>query len=1661
MYSMFEECYRLTSLDVSNFKTDNVTDMSYMFDGCSNLTSLDVSGFKTDNVTRISGMFSGCSKLTSLDVSGFNTDNVTDMSAMFYGCRTLKSLDVTNFKTDNVTSMGRMFSYCSALTSLDVTNFKTDNVTDMSQMFEACSSLTSLDVTNFKTDNVTDMGAMFSECSCLTSLDLSNFNTGNVTNMGERNSWGRGMFWGCYELNIIYVGSGWSTEAVTESGNMFAGCTNLIGGAGTIYDANHTDHTYAHIDGGASNPGYFTRSGESPYVIRRQYAVLTDNNDVITSDENGTVYGKTLTFYYDEEKVERNGMSIGPFSNSSKRWCGYAEDITTVVFDDSFVNFTTLTSTAYWFSDCCNLTSITGIENLNTENVTGMSSMFSGCSGLTTLDARNFKTDNVTQMGGMFSGCSGLTSLNVRNFKTDNVKNMSNMFYGCSGLTTLDVSNFKTDNVTYMSSIFSGCSKLTSLDVSGFNTANVTDMRNMFSGCSKLTSLDVSNFNTDKVTSMSCMYSGCYSLTSLDVSGFKTDNVTNMSYMFESCSGLTSLDVSNFKTDKVTDMSNMFNICSELNTIYAGSGWSTEAVTSGVDMFKGCTKLVGGAGTPYDSTHVDVSYAHIDGGTSNPGYFTSKNATIWSVIGTINGDWGTDTEMTTTDGVNFEASIPSLLAGNYEFKIRANGSWEVNYGANGVLDGDNIVATVNEDLSTVVITFNAETKEIAYSVLAPVFSVIGSTADEYGTPTSGWLNWADDADMTKDENGIYSVTFDNMEVGNYQYKIRANHDWTYNWGVDGMQDGANHSLIITEAGPVTIYFDPVTHIASTSYPQQMEQVAPPTFSWNEDMLTMSSETEGATISYKLEDGYYLVGGNGEWGNNKSQKLSQSSDEHIYTYVLQSQGDDLWFAFGDVAALNAIDNGDWNQLFGATVDGGELSGTYDRRYNLDGDHSFHVDGLAAYYRFTINTQDKTYLIEPLDSDPGFIASEDNVYTYTNPIEIKHDVYITAIARKEGMIDSEVAILDYPYTAWQDLRDAISIARDVYGQAKDNDLVPEQMQNELYYQILSAEDSCVVRTAKADVINEMAYSLRSLADNILQMLNIESEPYAVLDGDTISGMVLTFYYDKKKSERNGMSVGPFETSDERGWDAESTAITEVVFDISMKEYNGVTSTLGWFSRFSNLATITGLENLNTANVTNMKSMFDQCSSLTSIDLSGFNTTNVTDMMGMFVQCTSLTSIDLSSFNTANVEDMRYMFQACSALQTIYVGDGWSTSSVTNKGTNIFIGCTSLVGGMGTVYDENHVDYTYAHIDEGTTNPGYFTPNHGYGINATFDGLVLTVGENTSMQAALEYVGGRDMVTATVAAVVWKDSNTALSNSDMQDFDNPNLLLYVSNKSLAPGNVKNVVVGDSINGYKAQQIVLKDTESGNGNFFCPIPFTANRITYEREFLQYTEPDTCRGWETIVLPFAVQSIMHERNGALSPFAGSGEERPFWLRELTTRGFIDAAQIEANKPYIISMPNYGGYDMEYQLGGWVTFSAYACNVPKTILQTAVDSTNTIRFIPAVCSVAQGDSVYALNVGEEYMIDHKKFAEGSVFVAGLDEVRPFRCYTQHVAAPAPSYHAPRYIPLAGWADGDVTGINEVIVNGYATAPMYNLNGQRVMNPKKGLYIVNGKKEIVK
>ena len=217
--SMFSGMSNLTTLNISNFDTSQVTNMSSMFSGMSNLTALDLSNFDTSQAMYMGSMFQGMSNITTLDLSNFDTSKVTSMYAMFSGMSNLTTLSISNFYTSKVTYMSSMFLGMSKLTTLDLSNFDTSQVKYMNYMFSGMSNLTTLNISNFDTSQVTDMSYMFMHMSSLTTLDLSNFNTSKVTNMGN-------MFYGMRNLTTFNLSS-FDTSKVTNMASMFSGMSNL------------------------------------------------------------------------------------------------------------------------------------------------------------------------------------------------------------------------------------------------------------------------------------------------------------------------------------------------------------------------------------------------------------------------------------------------------------------------------------------------------------------------------------------------------------------------------------------------------------------------------------------------------------------------------------------------------------------------------------------------------------------------------------------------------------------------------------------------------------------------------------------------------------------------------------------------------------------------------------------------------------------------------------------------------------------------------------------------------------------------------------------------------------------------------------------------------------------------------------------------------------------------------------------------------------------------------------------------------------------------------------------------------------------------------------------------------------------------------------------
>ena len=276
----------IPDIDLSNFDTSKVTNMSHMFYGMRNLISLNLSNFDTSKVTNMSHMFRDMSSLTTLNLSSFDTSKVTNMRDMFYSMRSLTTLNLSNFDTSKVTDMSDMFTYMSSLTTLNLSSFDTSKVTNMGAMFEGMSGLTTLNLSNFDTSRVTDMGVMFSGMSNLTTLDLSHFNTSQVANMeymfagmsnlttldlsnfdtSQVTSVGY-MFSLSYneapmdKLEKIYVNNDFDTANVTYSWRMFENRKQLRGGNGSyLADPSTADESWLRIDDPAhGRPGYFTR----------------------------------------------------------------------------------------------------------------------------------------------------------------------------------------------------------------------------------------------------------------------------------------------------------------------------------------------------------------------------------------------------------------------------------------------------------------------------------------------------------------------------------------------------------------------------------------------------------------------------------------------------------------------------------------------------------------------------------------------------------------------------------------------------------------------------------------------------------------------------------------------------------------------------------------------------------------------------------------------------------------------------------------------------------------------------------------------------------------------------------------------------------------------------------------------------------------------------------------------------------------------------------------------------------------------------------------------------------------------------------------------------------------------------------------------------------
>ena len=836
---------------------------------------------------------------------------------------------------------------------------------------------------------------------------------------------------------------------------------------------------------------------------------------------------------------------------------------------------------------------------------------------------------------------------NLTYLNTSEVKDMSWMFFNCESLKSLDLRSFDTRKVTNMSSMFD-CKSLTSLDVSSFNTSNVTNMFGMFGYCYDLTSLDLKSFNTEKVTDMGWMFAGCTSLKSLDLSSFVTSNVTNMDAMFYNCLLLT--------------------------TIYCNGDWSKGKVTTSESMFSGCEALKGGNGTAYDEAHVDINYARLDGLNDQPGYFT-KCKEIYAVL----------------------ESGKTTLTIYYD---------DQRYERGGVTDWsvyNHISSDKKEAYDVTKVVFTESIKDAKPRSTAQWFA-------DYSKLKSiehlDWLNTSEVIDMSEMFGWCASLTsldlskFDTHAVTDMSHmfvscsslaSLDVSSFVTSNvTNMDGMF-AACHALTtldlsnfdtqkVTRMSSMFSGCDALTSIDVSKL--DTRNVVYMEYMFSE----CASLTELDVSNFDVKSVYNMEG-----LFNECKQLTEL-DLSTWTTVITASTSKM-FKFCEkikevnIDGFNAGPVKFTDEMFFRCI---ALTTIYCRSDWSTGivensDDMFRCSKLVGGKGTKWNSDYKDITYARLDGGtekPGYFTDPTIVYYTVTFVDMNGDPIGVPQKVEEGTaaVAPEAPVVEgYSFTSWD--KDFSNVTGDMTIQAQY-----KLTQFTVTFVGLGGADlgSQVVKDGESAVAPEVPETegfyfkgwdqdfSNVTSDLTVQALFIdlakaETTLYALLDGTE-----LTIRYDKLfEAFDKAASLEDIESETKE-------AVTKVVFDESVKDYE-VTSLSNLCANMYQLTAVEGLKNINVTSLEDVSFLFQNCTSLTEINLNGFDIKGVTAAYGMFQGCGELTTV------------------FCDADYTNLAG-------MTSLG--MFDGCNKIVGGEGTKWEKAHIDASYARPDRGVDKPGYFT-------------------------------------------------------------------------------------------------------------------------------------------------------------------------------------------------------------------------------------------------------------------------------------------------------------------------------------------------------------------
>ena len=483
--------------------------------------------------------------------------------------------------------------------------------------------------------------------------------------------------------------------------------------------------------------------------------------------------------------------------------------------------------------------------------------------------------------------------------------------------------------------------------------------------------------------------------------------------------------------------------------------------------------------------------------------------------------------------------------------------------------------------------------------------------------------------------------------------------------------------------------------------------------------------------------------------------------------------------------------------------------------------------------------------------------------------------------------------------------------------------------------------------------------------------------------------TLTFRRGLSKPKGAYALNVEASDP-GWLTHKDEIKEVVFDASFADARP-TSCYKWFWYCTNLATIEGIENLNTENVTNMGVMFCGCQKLSSLDLTNFNTGNVTNMSGMFWGCNGLTSLDLTSFNTANVTDMEQMFVACNGLASLDL-TSFNTANVMNMG-HMFWGCNGLTSLDLTSFNTANVTY--------------------------MDFMFNNCSTLTTIYASEKFVtskvqAGENMFSACRSLKDYRDSKTAHKYANYKTG-------YFCKLVGKNGDEKIGAAGETL---ATDNLVLDDDK----DFVAYEPFAAKAASYNRTMKAGTI------WATLCLPFAIAQSQ-ETGCKFYSLTGIDNDNDC----ITLESYEEGAKIPAGTPVLFKI-NEGVPELE--------ISAQNADL---VIKPVAGTNKEVNLVGSFTKIGgkdnQGltDTDYIIGKDKFWLVSELKKDGNSKGVG----IKPMRAYIH----PTTASQARAAMLSIGKGDGTTAIDNLNAISNDANAEYYDANGRRTNGLQKGLNIV--------